>query len=543
MQMDTPDGGLQGSWEGWQGFDRGDRGMSLKLRIVLAALMAVGAVGVGIVERHPARAADKTYITMADGVKIAVSINYPKGFSATDKAKWPTLLQLDGYEAAGGNGIATASWAERYVTIYASIRGTGCSGGRFDLFDRRHAMDGWEIIENWIVKQGWSNSKVGIIGHSYPGLTGFMTASTNPPHLTAIAVSGLIDDLYRGQVYPGGVPNFGFPLVWTEAYRPAVELAGNAPRYAEETAAGDPTCLINVATRPPREPLDDPLPQGLMSREDETYWQVRSLSSYIHGITKPIHMTQQFQDEQTGPRGANVLFERIQGVPKRLVLTNGVHGTNSLANADKRAWMECWILKSGQNCGAIADPAKRVQVHFETRNTTTRPAEYVSSDWPLPETAWSIYNMRADGTLAADPGPNGDVPYVSLPAGREVTLDFGFGFGDEGVGKLTFVDAPDEAVYHLPFAKPTAIAGPIKATLWVTSTAPDTDFFVDILDRDTATGALTYLQRGASAGVASCRRRIAVGSHQGRSPQGNDLPPVPSAHQPDTSVARVTLVL
>lgn len=470
-----------------------------RYRTGLVAVFVAAFVAGGAVIDSPATAAvEKTYITMADGVKIAVAINRPEGFSDGDRAKWPTLLQMDGYGAAGGDGVGTASWGEKYVTIYASVRGTGCSGGRFDLFDRRHAMDGWEIIENWIVKQPWSNGKVGIIGHSYPGLTGFMVATTNPPHLTAIAVSGLIDDLYRGQVYPGGVPNFGFPLVWTGAYRPGVELSGNAGRYVDETAGGDPTCLANIATRPPREPLDDPIPQGLTSRDDETYWQIRSLSSHVHGITKPIHMTQQFQDEQTGPRGANVLFQRITGVPKRLALTNGVHGTNALANADKRAWMACWILQDGRNCGAVADPNQRVQVFFETKDTTTRPAEYVGSDWPLPETQWTEFLLRADGTLSTDPaGGDGDVSYVSLPAGREMTLDFGFGFGDNGVGQLTFVDGPDEAVYRLPFTKPTAIAGPVKATIWGSTTAPDTDWFVDILDRDTATGAVTYLQRGA----------------------------------------------
>ena len=69
-----------------------------------------------------------------------------------------------------------------------------------------------------------------------------------PIPLKAVSVSGLIDDLYRGIVYMGGVANLGFPLAWTGAYRPAVDDAtGTAPGLL----AGDTTCARNVATRPP----------------------------------------------------------------------------------------------------------------------------------------------------------------------------------------------------------------------------------------------------------------------------------------------------
>ena len=72
-------------------------------------------------------------------------------------------------------------------------------------------MDGHEIIENWIVKQSWSNGKVALHGHSWGGLTGFMIAATNPPHLRAVSVSGLLDDVYRDIGRIGGIRNSGFP--------------------------------------------------------------------------------------------------------------------------------------------------------------------------------------------------------------------------------------------------------------------------------------------------------------------------------------------
>lgn len=459
------------------------------------AAAALAALAGALAVPGAARAADFTYVTMSDGIKIAVSISYPPAFSPSDVGAWPVLLQMDGY-GGGGATISPGAYGNNYVTVYASIRGTGCSGGRFDLFDRRHALDGHEIIESFIVKQTWSNQKVGIIGHSYPGLTGWMVASTDPPHLSAVAISGLIDDLYRGIVYPGGVPNYGFPAVWTGAYRPAFETAGNAGRYASETLGGDPTCAANIAGRPARDVFDDPIVQGATSTTDETWWQVRSTVTWIKGITKPIHLTQQYQDEQTGPRGGHVLFQRIPaGVPKRLVVTNGVHSTTAVAGADRVRWLDCWIR--GACVGDIADPAKRVRLHFETKGSSSFNAPYISSDWPLPETAWTRYYLDGAGTLTtAKPVAESTRSYVSSTIGRHMTADAGMGFGDNGLGRATFGSGPDELSYTLDFGAPTAIAGPIVLTLHASSTAPDTDFFVDLLDVDIATGAVSYLQRG-----------------------------------------------
>src|SRR5205823_11931733 len=123
----------------------------------------------------------------------------------------------------------------------------------------------------------------------YPGITGFFVAETNPVHLRAIAVSGLIDDLYRGISYIGGVPDTGFPLFWAGLARRAAELFGNIPRYAQ----GDPTCASNVASREAPVVTDDPVVNGAVDREDGVWWAAHSLITYIGGITKPIHITQQ----------------------------------------------------------------------------------------------------------------------------------------------------------------------------------------------------------------------------------------------------------
>ncbi len=151
-------------------------------RRVLARMLLVGALFAGVVAMpSPAPAAAPThYVEMADGTLIAVNVQFP--FGASPVGGWPTIIQIDGY---GGAPIAMNADSARYgngkyVTVHMSLRGTGCSGGQFDLFDRRSSEDGRQVIE-WIAGQPWSNGKVAIWGHSYSGLTGWLVASTKPP--------------------------------------------------------------------------------------------------------------------------------------------------------------------------------------------------------------------------------------------------------------------------------------------------------------------------------------------------------------------------
>jgi hypothetical protein len=39
-----------------------------------------------------------------------------------------------------------------------NLRGTGCSSGEFDLFSWRSALDGREVIDNWIANQTWATA-------------------------------------------------------------------------------------------------------------------------------------------------------------------------------------------------------------------------------------------------------------------------------------------------------------------------------------------------------------------------------------------------
>jgi putative CocE/NonD family hydrolase len=174
-----------------------------------------------------AQAAPTHYVTMSDGASIALNVKVPAHCTAATPC--PAYFEMSGYESGSDDGktplgdVGDATglplpaqtgtreahakyFDDRYVTVLASLRGTGCSSGEFDVFSWRSALDGREVIDEWIAKQPWSNGDVAIFGHSYSGLTGMMVASTQPKHLRAVSASGLIGDLYRDIVYPAASP-------------------------------------------------------------------------------------------------------------------------------------------------------------------------------------------------------------------------------------------------------------------------------------------------------------------------------------------------
>jgi predicted acyl esterase len=493
-----------------------------------ALLCALTALVLAPAAAHAASAAysEFKYLKMPDGVDIAVTVHYPEGFKDDPGRRWPALFGNDGYGGAKQPNDSTFMNSNRYVAVYASVRGTGCSGGKFDLFSRQQAEDGKFIIDHWIAEQPWSNGRVGIWGHSYAGLMGFLVAATGPEHLVGTAVSGLIDDFYRGILYPGGVPNSGFPVAWGAGLRPASELQGNG-----QAQLSDPECQAHFAEHQMSDYVPPPdLVVGSyaeMEAGDETWSMQHAMMRWIGGLRAPIQIGQQFQDEQTGPRGGHVLFDHVPWfLPKRLVMSNGRHNPND-PTGTKAAWLDCWVIKEGHGCGDVTDPDKRVLIHFDTRKNANgsqvRNTPYRTRDWPAPETDWKRYYLRTDGALDdKDPGAVGAVAYATSSTDQRMTLNMGGPAGqteDQGSGAALEGGAPNQAVWTLPIKETTALAGPINLTLWARLTSVDTDFFVDLIDV-APDGTMFYLQRGLQR--ASFRRldearsdRIEHGPHKG----------------------------
>ena len=478
----------------------------------------------------PASAAPTHYVKTTDGASIAINVKVPPHCLVN---KCPTFFEMSGYESGSDEGKTPArppcrpdrpavpaadrhagrtrvQVDDRYVTVLASVRGTGCSSGEFDLFSWRSALDGKEVIDKWIAKQPWSNGNVVIFGHSYSGITGLFVASTRPEHLKAVSASGLIGDLYRDIVYPGGVTNYGFPLLWTGAIRVVYDVGGGTlgGLYpVEDTSA---QCAANQAERR-RALLEDPLIHGL-DDTDGNWYHSRSLVNYVDRINVPVHITSAYQDEQTGPRGPTNVFDHLSSsISKRLVLTNGVHGTNTEDHVfkDRIAWMDYWMLNKSSadldmNTGTVnlatefgpkTTPTKTSRVILGYQGGGKSVGEVQSNGYPLGQTQFTdVYSSEGKKLLfekdIVEPGTatldQRLPPAVVLVPGRREHGRRGLEPDRPGRGR---------SCRRSRSSDPAAIAGPITATLFVSTTAPDTEVFVQLLDRG-PDGTLLYLNRG-----------------------------------------------
>lgn len=523
-----------------------------------------------------------TYVAMDDGTLIAANVYIPWACNVArnpNARKCPSILEMSGYESGSDEGQTPSGdlddilgnpglpltggtrashdkfykSGDRYVSVVASVRGTGCSAGEFDVFSRKSALDGHQLVE-WMADQAWSNGKVGIFGHSYSGITGAMIASTNPPSLKMVSISGQIGDIYRDIVYPGGVSNYGFPLLWTGGVRPAYDYLGGT--FAGLIAdSQDRQCLRNQAARS-RTVENEPLISGL-SDVDGPWYQERSVVNDLKNVTAPTQVVTAYQDEQTGPRGGTHVFDYLpQNLTRRLVILNGDHGSQTgpaEVVAERRFWIDRFMLgpddpaprpwSPGTSLPApvIADDGSATsRVLLEVNGGAKSNGHVDSAGFPLSQTRWTDLYFHVDGTLDAAKStllhgePGSGSTYLSGSKRQAYSYQANSNTIDDNDAALSTADADgaDERVFVLDIDtvaqaygtaghKAFVIAGPVTADLWLTSTAPDTELMVQLIDADPATGERLYLQRGVLR--ASHRDILAEASQCAAFPEGGRI--------------------
>jgi hypothetical protein len=124
----------------------------------LVPLLALGLVAgaIAAVPDNDAGAAPNNFVTMPDGVQIAVTVRLPDHYQKGHT--YPTRFEMSGNDSWRHARGST----DTYVTVHASARGTGSSGGEFDRFNSKRAMDAKFIVNQFIVLQPWSNGDVTI---------------------------------------------------------------------------------------------------------------------------------------------------------------------------------------------------------------------------------------------------------------------------------------------------------------------------------------------------------------------------------------------
>lgn len=262
------------------------------------------------------------YLTVRDGVRLSVMVRFPNQ-DLYGPPPWPTVVEYSGYGPSNPDAPQPGTIIANllgFAVVGVNMRGTGCSGGVFDVFSPAQAADGYDVIET-VARQPWVlHGKVGMVGLSYPGISQLYVASTRPPHLAAITPLSVIDDLYCQQ-WPGGIYNSGFTRAWL-AMRDAETKVGGQTWDQARIDAGDEIAAENQRIRSQNFDFER------FGRAIETFrptLEARRVASFVDRIEVPVYLTGAWQDEQTGSRFA-LMLDRFTSAPHKVfTLFNGHH--------------------------------------------------------------------------------------------------------------------------------------------------------------------------------------------------------------------------
>ena len=169
------------------------------------------------VSRQPA----SCYVTMRDGVRLALDVYRPLGRDGQPTVgKWPTIAIFTPYfrrfalkagaPSSSEHSVAAGRYRDffvprGYAVVVVDVRGTGASFGVREAFRSPKERDDYREIVDWIVRQTWSDGTVGATGVSYVGAAADFAASTGHPAIKAIAPLFSVWDTYGDHYYPGGL--------------------------------------------------------------------------------------------------------------------------------------------------------------------------------------------------------------------------------------------------------------------------------------------------------------------------------------------------
>jgi uncharacterized protein len=511
------------------------------------------------------------YVTMRDGVELAMTVRLPRGKTLAD-GPFATVIEYSGYQVAaphdlfdsvvnqltGGSttpdplapatGTAVGSLIAPmldFAVVSVQMRGSGCSGGAFDLFDLPTTYDGYDAVET-VAAQSWvRGAKVGLAGISFSGITQLFVAGTRPPHLAAITPMSVTDDLYIGSGYPGGIPNSGFGQSWLrdrmEDARPAPE--GGQPYARELVRMGDKHCLANQRLRLQTQNALR-IQRGQPFRAPSLYSQ-RSPGAWLARARVPVFLVGQFHDEQTGGHFPEALSSLNGKSNVFISLQNGVHA-DSLGPSTITRWAEFLklyvgdeiprippsvIALSGELYRFLADAgAAPVQQSRFASFTSVAAAKAelredphvrllmdngagaqglgsIGATWELNYSAWpprelraTRYFLRPKGALGGKPAKRRSASYFADPSARPAQTLPGDGEADAWKAQPPYNWAPIAVGKGLgwvsqPLARDVVIAGPSSLDLHLRSSARDTDLQVT-LSEVRPDGNETYVQNG-----------------------------------------------
>lgn len=320
------------------------------------------------------------YLTTRDGTKLAINVTLP---GPIEDGPYPTVIEYSGYDPANPSpSLVTISKTLAgqlgFATVGVNLRGSGCSGGSFQLWEDPAATDGYDVIET-IAAQDWVDGDVGMVGISYPATAMLYAASTQPPSLAAIAPMASYDDGFRALLWPGGIQNKGFARKWVEqAYAEAADP--NPSEWVQKRIAeGDETCADNMALRGQNVDLVEVIDVTPFFPEPNDLGDRFAPRTFVDQIEVPTYLVATWQDEQVGGHAPSMVNDFTGVEDGYFTLLNGYHAEGLATASILQGWLEflqLYVAKEVPNTTGLASLSKVVtgQVIQDTEAGNAQPA-------------------------------------------------------------------------------------------------------------------------------------------------------------------------
>jgi putative CocE/NonD family hydrolase len=427
---------------------------------------------------------------MRDGVRLFANVFLP-----ADHGRLPAILVRTPY----GKGLDVLSnyqaFVDRgYAVVVQDVRGRYESEGTFEPL-RQEPVDGDDTI-NWIARQPWSNGKVGMVGGSYLGIAQWKTALRNNPHLKAIfpVVSG--DDEYRDRFYsPGGAIKLGHRLEW---------LAENlkAPGYEPDFNKFIWHVPLRTSDVAATGRVVESFGQAMDHPNFDGFWRSISTREHLDQVKIPVFAVGGWYDNYVeSDLDAYAMLHKSSGLNRILIGPWPHNMSMKFPQADfgpgssvpirrlQLEWFDQWLM--GKDSKLVSNPPVKF---FIMGSDQWREAQA----WPPEEARPKSFYLASNGHAN---GLDGDGLLMDRPSYRDAEDLFTYDPRDPVPTRggavccnpLVFPWGPldqrpvekreDVLVYTTrPFRTDLEVAGPVKAVLYVASSARDTDFTVKLVD-------------------------------------------------------------
>lgn len=476
-------------------------------------------------------------VPMRDGVGLSTNVYRPRGATGP----LPTILWKTPYNELAAGNVRTSrralDWVSRgYAYIVQNERGRYFSEGEYEILGYPQT-DGYDAL-TWIAAQPWSNGKVGTWGCSSSAEWQLALAAQNHPAHAAMVPQASGAGIGRvgrfqeqGNWYTGGVPRNLF-IVWLygvdNPQRAQIPSGLDAETRARLTQYNDlharkpevnwlrqirhlPVAdILSDLGEPPatfeelitRSPADPAWREGGLYHDDMG-WGVPALwfnSWYDVSIGPNMELfnhARSTTDDREAAENQYVVVGPNNHCQFAALGPNFRSGDRALGDASLdadglvHAWFDRW-LKGDED--RFPESTPHVQ-YFNMGENRWRSDE----QWP-PASARTVRmylrsdgaanSLYGDGRLSVEAPPPGEAPdrYRYDPMNPVQTI----GGGDCCNGGLVTAGAFDQRpiqarndvlVYTSePLTEPMQVSGFVDAVLRVSSSAPDTDFAVKLVD-------------------------------------------------------------